>query len=172
MLYLSNHTTPQPEFRSTLITQISFRLEREVLRTYHAILECCTEAIKTPTNNDLDDNDPTPIWLLAFVFERLVLGPNQDPTCSINQKVHQRMRLFRSGQISLLFQMSKSTSSKPPKEQHNSPCEVSKAAQIALDNNNFGTANARLTSTLPVALITDSNISICRNLHPESLTPP
>lgn len=103
--YCTSPTTPppQPEFRSTLITQISFRLEREFLRTYHAVLKCCTEVMKTPNNDDLDDNKPTPTWLLAFVFEILVLGPNQDPMCSINKTVHQRMRLFRSGQISLLF---------------------------------------------------------------------
>ena len=173
LLYLSNHTIPQPEFRSTLITQINFRLEREVLRACHTVLECCVEAAKTHVNNNsLCDCNPTPIWLLAFVFERLVLSPNQDPTCSINQKVHQRLRLFKSSQISLLFQMSKTTTSKPPREQHDSPNKVSRAAQIALDNNNFGTANARLTSTLPVALINDSNIIICRDLHPESLNLP
>ena len=49
---------------------------------------------------------------------------------------------------------------------------TSKAAQIALDKNNYSTANARLTSNIPVALINEFNIQICRDLHPPSLAIP
>ena len=38
-----------------------------------------------------------------------------------------------------------------------------------MDNNKSSRANARLTSSLPVAIINDSNIKICKNLHPSSL---
>ena len=69
LLYLTNHNTPQPEFRSTLITQINFRLEKEVLRTYHAILECCVEAAK----NQLMTNSVT-VTPLPFGFWPLSLN--------------------------------------------------------------------------------------------------
>ena len=169
---MTNHSIPQAEFRSTLMTQINLRLESEVLRTYHSVLECCVEASTPPARNMQDDSDPIAIWLLALTFERLALAPNQDPDMPINQKVHEGMRLFRSGQIEKLFQMSKEVKTKPPREQAASPSNISRAAQIAMDNNNFSTANARLTSSLPVAVINDSNIEICRELHLPSLDLP
>ena len=113
MAYLANHSIPQAEFRSTLITQISFHLEAEILRTYHAVLECCVEASKPPSCNVDAISDPTAVWLLAVVFERLVLAPNHDPDTSINQKVQEYMPLFRSGQIEKLFKSKERFSQNP-----------------------------------------------------------
>ena len=92
--YLTNHSIPQAEFRSTLVTQINFRLEAEVLRTYHDVLECCVDASKTPTQNVELNFDPMTVWLLAIVCKQLVFVPNHDPETSIIQAVHERMRLF------------------------------------------------------------------------------
>ena len=93
-MYLTNHSIPQAEFRSTLVTQINFRLEAEVLRTYHDVLECCVDASKTPTQNVELNFDPMTVWLLAIVCKQLVFVPNHDPETSIIQAVHERMRLF------------------------------------------------------------------------------
>ena len=92
--YLTNHSIPQAEFRSTLVTQINFRLEARVLRTYHDVLECCVDASKSPTRNVDPNSDPMTVWLLAIVFEQLVFVPNNDPETSIIQTVHERMLLF------------------------------------------------------------------------------
>ena len=68
--------------------------------------------------------------------------------------------------------MTKIIVNKPPKEQQTSPPEVSCSAQIAIENNNFSIVSTRLSSNLPVALINDSNIDICKQLYPESLNLP
>ena len=74
------------------MTQIGFRLEAEILRMFHDVLECCVEASKQPTRNLTTDADSTATWMLATTFERLVLAPNHDTKRSINQVVHERMR--------------------------------------------------------------------------------
>jgi hypothetical protein len=172
LAYLTHHSIPQAELRSTLITQINFRLEADVLQTFHDVIESCVEASKPPTRNQAADSDPTAIWMLVMLFERLVMAPNHDREKSIDQVIHERMRMFRSGQIEQVVQDSKKVQSKSPREQANHPPDSSKAAQIAMDNNNFSTASAHLTTNLPVALINDSNIQICRDLHPPSLAIP
>ena len=100
---LPRHSIPQTECRSTLITQINFHLEANVLYTFHDILECCVEVSKQPTRNLAADSDIAAVWLLTVVFKRLVLDPNHDPDKSINQVVHERIRWFRSRQIEKIF---------------------------------------------------------------------
>jgi hypothetical protein len=79
LAFLTTTTFSQATFRQTLITKISFGLEQNVLRAYYDVLQCCVEAHKSASNSKLSktsDFDPTPIWILPFVFERLVLAPN------------------------------------------------------------------------------------------------
>ena len=76
------------------------------------------------------------------------------------------------GKLKNCFKRPGRTKSKSSRDQATHPPDVSRAAQIALDNNNYSTANARLTSNLPVALINELNIQICRDLHPPSLAIP
>ena len=68
----------------------------------------------------------TATWLLAILFDHLVLAPNHDTDRSINQVVHERIRWFRSGQIKKHFQKTKKDTS--PREQATHPPDVSKAA--------------------------------------------
>ena len=93
----------QPKFRTTLISKINYRLEENVLKTYQNVLKCCIEANKENTSSKYPndpDYDPNPVWILPFVFERLILGPNPNPKDeSINQRVHRRLRLFKAGTI-------------------------------------------------------------------------
>ena len=117
LAYLTHHFVPQADFRSTLITRISFRLEAEILHTFHGVLECCVEASKQPTHNLTADADSTATWLLAATFERLVLAPDHDTKRSINRVVHERMRCFRSGQTEKLFQETRMIKSKSPRDQ-------------------------------------------------------
>ena len=163
----------QPKFRTTLVSKISYRLEENVLKTYQNVLECCIEANKENTSSKYPndpDYDPNPVWILPFVFERLILGPNPNPKDeSINQLVHRRLRLFKAGKIQELYNLSNQIESRSPQEQASTPVQVSKAAQVACDNNNFKSGNARLTNNLPVAVIDDDNIDILRNLNPPSL---
>ena len=176
--FLSTTTFSQATFRQTLITHIKDRLEQNVLRAYYDVLTCCVEAHKSASNAKLSksaDFDPTPIWILPFVFERLVLAPNPiknpDPTKgeTINQLVNERIRLFRSGQIQLLYEESNAIKSRTPAEQAAKPVTKLNSAQIAADLDNFKSANARATKETPVALIDDDNIQTCYNLHPKSL---
>ena len=176
--FLSTTTFSQATFRQTLITHIKDRLEQNVLRAYYDVLTCCVEAHKSASNAKLSkssDFDPTPIWILPFVFERLVLAPNPnknpDPKKgeTINQLVNERIRLFRSGQIQLLYEESNAIKSRTPAEQAAKPVSKLNSAQIAADLDNFKSANARATKETPVALIDDDNIQTCHNLHPKSL---
>ena len=109
--------------------------------------------------------DPPQVWILPFVFERLIIGLNPEPTRTLNQVIHERLRLFKSGQIELLLKQSNETRSKTSNQQAGNPVKISKAAQIVCDNNKVKSGKARLTSNLPVAKINDQNIEICRRLH-------
>jgi len=121
-----------------------------------------------------EDYDPTAIWMLPFVFERLVLAPNPDNNnntntkTSINQLIHRRLRLFRSGQIKQLYEESNLVTSKTPSDYAANPVSKQRSAQIAADNDNFKSANARLTKDTPVEPIDDNNINILFGLHPKS----
>ena len=117
------------------------------------------------------------IWLLPFVFERLVLAPN--PNANKNDKdketvrklVQRRLRLFRSGQLELLYHESNTVTSKTPNEQASNPVSKQRSAQLAADNDNPGSANARLTKESPVVPVTDGengNLGILERLHPKS----
>ena len=176
--FLSNTTFSQATFRQSLITKISFGLEQNVLRAYYDVLTCCVEAHKSASNAKLsktEDFDPTPIWILPFVFERLVLAPNPNKNPNpengetINQLVKERIRLFRSGKIQQLYEESNAITSRTPAEQAARPVSKLNSAQIAADLDNFKSANARATKETPVALIDDDNIQTCYNLHPKSL---
>ena len=96
---LANHPIPQADFRSTLITQISFLLGTEVLlHMYHDVLSPATYVSwcvrmlcgkpQFPRSCSIDAiSGPIFVWLLAVIFEHLVLSPNQDPYAFINQTV-------------------------------------------------------------------------------------
>ena len=169
LAYLANHSVPQAKIRLILITQISFCTEAEILRTYHGATECCMKDSKRPSQTIGTSLDHMAVWLLVVVLEWLVLAPNQDLDMSIKQEVHERMCLFRSGHIENMFQQFRQIKSKSPREQSTHPPNVFRSAQIAMDNNNFRTASARLTSNLSLKIINDSNIQRYMNLHPPSL---
>ena len=179
LLFLQHHALSPPTFRQTLITKINHRLERRVLNTYHSILESCIEAHKQSSDNTRQfssDFDPTPIWKLPFIFERLVLGPNPAPPNqpkknrqSINQIISRRLSLFQSGQLQVLFDESNSIKSKTRKDFTDNPVDVQQAAQLAADLDNPRSAYARLVKHMPVASIDDDNIDILHKLHPRSL---
>jgi hypothetical protein len=176
--FLKHTTFSQASFRQSIITKINWQLEDNVLHTFNSVLECCVEAHKQPKTLNAaiaNDFDPTPIWILPFVFERLVLAPNpanpQDPdeNTSIGSIINERLRLFKSGQIQELYNLSNEIKSHTPEYQASQPVDINKCAQNACDNNNFGSGHARLTQDTPVALIDDCNIDVCHNLHPPSL---
>ena len=160
-----------------MISKISYRLEANVLHTYHEVLASCVLASQRchelhPSHPD--DYDPTPIWVLPFVFERLVLGPSPhlgpgSTPPSINQLVSRRLRLFRSGQIRLLYEESNSVISRTPSAQSNSPQSINRAAQAKADSDSPKSACDLLTKQSPVVQVDDSNIGILERLHPPSL---
>lgn len=175
LAFLHSTKFAEPTFRQTLICFINFRLEWAVLTTFFQVLVCCVEAHKSakdPKLKNTRDYDPTAIWMLPFVFERLVLAPNPDTTTtgktSINQLIHRRLRLFRSGHIKQLYEESNCITSKTPSEFSSTPVAKQRSAQVAADNDNFKSANARLTKNMPVEPIDDNNIGILFGLHPKS----
>ena len=175
LAFLRSTKFTEPTFRQTLICLINFRLEFAVLSTFFQVIVCCVEAHKTAKDAKLknhEDYDPTAIWMLPFVFERLVLAPNpdnnNDTKTSINQLIHRRLRLFRSGQIKQLYEESNCITSKTPGDYAANPVSKQRSAQIAADNDNFKSANARLTKDTPVEPIDDNNINILFGLHPKS----
>ena len=96
LLFLQYHNLDPPTFCQTLIIKINHWLERKFLNTYYSVLESCTEAHKQASNKSLQHTsefDPSPIWKLPFIFERLVLGPKlHDPNLPKHkQKVSPRL---------------------------------------------------------------------------------
>lgn len=91
------------------------------------------------------------VWLLTVVFERLVLTPNHDTYRDLHQsgspRTHVTMRLFQPGQIEKLFknQRKYTVKIKPSREQAANPSDVPRAAQVAMDNNNYSTAIVRVS---------------------------
>ena len=179
LAFLHSNKLAEPTFRQTLITLINFRLESSILSTFFQVLVCCVEAHKLSRDAKLRhhiDYDPTDIWLLHFIFERLVLAPNPHPKkhandkngTTINQLINRRLRLFRSGQIQQLYEESNQIESLTPSEYAERPVSKQRSAQIAADNDNFKSAAARLTKDTPVLPITDNNIGILFGLHPAS----
>ena len=169
----------EPTFRQTLITSIRDRLETSVLHAFNACIEAAVlssqEASEIRLRAD-PDFDANPVWKLVFCFERLVLAPNPNPLSadrktgiSTNQLIHERLRLLRSGQIQKLYLASNEVVSRTPSSFAADPVSKQRSAQIAADNNNFKTANARLTNDTPVARVNDDNIDVLHELHPKSL---
>jgi hypothetical protein len=58
---------------------------------------------------------------------------------------------------------------KSPREQATTPAHISRAAQVACDNNNFKSVNAQLTNNLSAAVIDGNKIALLRDLNPPSL---
>ena len=174
--FLAHHTFEPAPFRQSLITLINqdTRLEEAILKTYMAVITCCVQAkgdYKYARTSCSSDFDSTPIWVLPFVFERLICAPNPDTSStaeSINQLIHRRLRLFRSGQIQALYDESNSITSRSPNDQRADPVKIHRSAQIAADNNNFRSASIRLTNDMPVAAVDERKFAVLSALHPKS----
>ncbi len=173
LAWLKNHQFQEPPFRQSLINSIRFRLKTDILDAMECVLMACVESSKKPADPRLvncDSYDPDPVWLLAFLFEQLVLAPNPDPeNISINQLIHRRLRLFRSGQLEQLHIESQQIESKAPRDFAANPVDIQRCAQNSADQDNRKSALARLTKHMPVAKMTPSNIGTLINLFPKSL---
>ena len=180
LAFLRTHNFREATFRQTLITFINFALEEEVLHTFFLVLVCCVEAHKLASDVKLRhtvDYRMEDIWLLPFCFERLVLAPNPNPDknnkdrATVRNLIRRRLRLFRSGQLQLLYDECNKVTSKSPDEQASNPVKKQRSAQLAADNDNPGSAKARLTKESPVVPVTDGpngNLGILERLHPKS----
>ena len=171
--FLASTKFREATFRQSLITKINYQLEDNVIRAFYDVIHCCTESHKSAeSTKDANsfDYDHTPIWILPFVFERLVLAPNPDPSGrpKITSLINERIRLFRSGQIQALYESSNEIKSRTPAEQSADPVEKQNCAQSAADCGNYRSANARLTKDTPVALVDESNIQALYDLYPAS----
>jgi hypothetical protein len=192
LAFLETLPLDPPPFRQTLISKISHRLEQRVTETFCEVINATNEALKPAQYNKHKDSkafDPYPVLLLQIHFERLVLfpivqpeaatnsdhaniGPKRSKTAeltSVSQTIHERLRLFKQGQIHELYQQSLQVISKTPKQYADSPPQTHKSAQLAANLNNYKSAIARLIQNLPVAKINESKLDILRRLHPKSL---
>ena len=183
LTFLRSLHISEPTFRQSLINKIHGRTEDAVLETAIDLITATVTANKTAKAKRLLDHseyDPTPFWLLLVLFEQLVLFPSidpkkDDPKNSLNQLIHHRLRLFRSGQIKQLYEESREVISKTPQQFAESPDTIQRSAQAAADVDNISSAKARLTKTTPVAPITDGadgNLHALRKLTPPSLNLP
>ena len=107
----------------------------------------------------------TILSLSGFSLEHLILAPNPDPTPDPTGN----FSLFCSGQIQLLYEASNAIISKTPEEQATKPVDVQCCTQLAADQNYPSSANACLTKALAKALIDESNLDVCHDLHSASL---
>lgn len=168
LLWLQQHEVTEPTFRQSLITKIRWELEDEVLDAFEDLLNCCvkaSDASKDPNLRCKQEYDKNPIWTLPFIFEQLILAPLPPPELrnakdTTRQTILHRIRLFRSGQLRTLYNDSRTIKSKSAQEFRTNPPTTMASAQIAADNDNFKTANARITKNTPIATINDTNITI------------
>ncbi len=151
---------------------------------YRDLITATVEASKPPKNQKDEKSDEyqsKPFWLLTILFEQLVLAPRppeveESPHAeSLTQCLYRRIRWFRAGRIKDLYDESCKVVSLPPADRFGpSPPPSSnseKTAQLAADNDNFGTANARLTKNTPVARVfdgPDGNLQSLIDLHPDA----
>ena len=178
LLWLRDIDLEEPSFRQSLILKIKHELEDDVTDCFEEVLKVCVESAKRPSDNNLigtEEYNIESLWILPFIFEQLILCPNPDQPreghkgTSLRQCITRRLRLFRSGQLKLLYDESKCIQSKSAKSFRESPPETHKCAQEAADNDNFKSAYARLVKYMPIAPINEVNIPILKKLFPKSL---
>ncbi|KAL7526297.1 hypothetical protein ACHAXR_004116, partial [Thalassiosira sp. AJA248-18] len=184
--WLSTVYQPQPPpFRQSLLLHLKHKLLDTVVDAYRDLITATVEA-SNPSTNPNDAHSPpydsTPLWLLCILFEQLILAPRAPQSGpaqsaeSTTQCIYRRLRWLRAGRIADLYSESRKVVSKPPSSLQSSAEQneafIEKSAQLAADNDNFGTANDRLTKATPVAIINDANIHALHALHPRETYPP
>ena len=109
-------------------------------------------------------------------MNNLFLAPTtHDKRDSLTQLIKRRIRLFRSGQLDLLYEESRTVTSTNPRSdspQSNTTQQQKhqrQSAQKAADNDDFRKAISRLLKATPIAPNSPENIEICQKLHPPKL---
>lgn len=171
-----------PPFRQSLLLHIDWKLLDDIIDTFRDLISATVEATKPPSNEkDEHDKlryDAKPLWLLCIIFEQLVLAPRPKDLSeaekkkeTITQCIYRRVRWFRAGRIQDLYNESRKVNSLPPsanaKAVTNDPTRIEKSAQLAANNDNYGTCADRLTKETPVATINDTNLPVLVDLHPK-----
>jgi hypothetical protein len=145
--------------------------------TYHTInqwiLLSSTPLDTNHPNVDPIDNTSDPFWKLSFIFEALILFPPSTETTNAGYSniVKQRLTQLRQGNIIALyeeaFDKEKYTPNpnKPPS--FDNALEISHSAQVAADADNFGAANQRIQSCMPVVNITKDIFNALQLLYPQ-----
>jgi hypothetical protein len=111
-------------------------------------------------NVDPIDNTSDPFWKVSFIFEALILFPPSAKTTNAGYRniVKQRLTQFRQGNIIALYEQAfdkekyTPNPNKPPS--FDNALEISHSTQVAADADNFGAANQRIRSCMPVVNIT------------------
>ncbi len=174
-----------PPFRQSLLLHLNHKPLEAVLDAYQDLITATVEASRVPKNlkdEKLECYNSKPFWLLSILFEQLVLAPrpstiDDSPHAeSLTQCIYRRLRWFRAGRVKDLYEESRKVVSKPPAvllgPQASSSSTSEKSAQLAADNDNFGTANARLTKNTPVSRVfdgPDGNLESLYKLHPKEV---
>ena len=175
--WLATHRIAEPTFRQSLISKIKYDLEADVVTLFEDVLFCCVEVAKKARSPDLrtkSDYQMDGIWTLPFIFEQLILAPLlpaelRGEKDTVRQIVLEHIRLFRSGQIRRLFELSQNVKSKTRPDFRNEAPDIQKCAQIAADNDNKKSAVNRVTKYTPVCPMNDGNWKFLRRLFPDSL---
>jgi hypothetical protein len=173
-----NHLSPEPPpFRSTIYRHVQAQTKSVLHATYHTInqwiLLSSTPLDTNHPNVDPIDNTSDPFWKLSFIFEALILFPPSTKTTNAGYSniVKQRLTQFRQGNIIALyeeaFDKEKYTPNpnKPPS--FDNALEISHSAQVAADADNFGAANQRIQSCMPVVNITKDIFNDLQLLYPQ-----
>jgi hypothetical protein len=119
--------------------------------------------LKTIPHHALINKPAFNSWPIIQLPEHLFFSLYKKPTtkrASLNSTIHDRLHLFKQGKVRELYQESRGIISKTSCKQANQLVDIQKAAQIAVDLDNFKTANARVTKHAPVALVNNSNIHV------------
>ena len=168
------HITPPP-FRQNIWLKTNKSSKDKVKSCYHRLLQAL---ISSP---EVTNDKPTipylhrniAIWKLAFIFESIILFPLERNTKeTTSTQLNRRLHLLRTGDIKTLYEQSRKTTSKTPREKANKHNNEqihtrNKCAQLAADNDNFRSAIDRITADTPIALNTPEVVGILKDLYPK-----
>ena len=159
-----------PPHRTSLWRKLDYEAKKPYFAALHHVHDLILKSTPSYNNNAAPSWQASslPFWKLLLIFDILILHPKDAQSRnSPNDVVKHRLRLFRAGGIQELCEKAQARTPTPAQAKTQTRAE---AAQMAADVDNYHTAYARLTSSMPVASITPDVKQLCQKLYPPPTT--
>ena len=177
LAWLQNLTPTPAPYRTSLERHMSGGTKIEYIKTMNHVFKLAGLP-NAPHPTLLEEHPPSqtnmdPFWVLLGIMDQLILFPNDKRNKrSPNEIIKERLILFRKGKLRQLYE--RAHAYQPPNSSTNTTPIVSgslnHSAQLAADEDNYHTAYARITSSMPVASMTQEVEDNLRKLYPTPTT--